>query len=102
MVQADHRMDRCWLKGTEGDALHAVLCAAGFNIRWLMRAIAEQAAKAAKAFVLVLFGLWSWLQMALGGRYAANRQAISSEDQPARRVGPPVLGGRERMVGAAG
>ena len=35
----DNGMDRCWLKGNEGDALHAVLCAAGFNIRWLLRAI---------------------------------------------------------------
>ena len=34
-------MDRCWLKGADGDALHAVLCAAGFNIRWLLRAIAK-------------------------------------------------------------
>ncbi len=41
-TKADHRMDRCWLKGAEGDALHAVLCAAGFNIRWLLRAIARQ------------------------------------------------------------
>ena len=40
-AKADHRMDRCWLKGGEGDALHAVLCAAGFNIRWLLRAIAK-------------------------------------------------------------
>jgi hypothetical protein len=40
-AKADHRMDRCWLKGSEGDALHAVLCAAGFNIRWLLRAIAS-------------------------------------------------------------
>lgn len=47
-------MDRCWLKGSEGDALHAVLCAAGFNIRWLLRAIARQAAKAISlAFSLV-------------------------------------------------
>jgi transposase, IS5 family len=38
-AKLDHRMDRCWLKGQQGDALHAVLCAAGFNIRWLMRAI---------------------------------------------------------------
>ncbi len=37
----DNGMDRCWLKGSEGDALHAVLCAAGFNIRWLLRAIAR-------------------------------------------------------------
>jgi hypothetical protein len=24
-LKADHRMDLCWLKRTEGDALHAVL-----------------------------------------------------------------------------
>jgi hypothetical protein len=35
-------MDRCWLVGSTGDALHAVLCAAGFNIRWLLRAIAAK------------------------------------------------------------
>jgi IS5 family transposase len=28
-----HTIDRCWLKGATGDALHAVLCAAGYNIR---------------------------------------------------------------------
>lgn len=44
-AKADHRMGRCWLKGSEGDALHAVLCATGFNIRWLLRAIARQAPK---------------------------------------------------------
>lgn len=38
-TKQDHGMQRCWLKGSEGDALHAVLCAAGFNIRWLLRAI---------------------------------------------------------------
>ena len=42
-LKQDHRMDRCWLKGEEGDALHAVLCAVGFNIRWLMRALLRQA-----------------------------------------------------------
>jgi hypothetical protein len=44
-------MDRCWLKGSKGDALHAVLCAAGFNIRWLMCRIATQSAKTAEAFL---------------------------------------------------
>ena len=34
-------MDRCWLQGAVGDALHAVSCAAGYNLRWLMRAIAR-------------------------------------------------------------
>ena len=48
-AKSEHRMDRCWLKGAVGDALHAISCAAGYNIRWLMRAIAAQAAKAAKA-----------------------------------------------------
>ena len=56
-----------------------MLCAAGFNIRWLIRASAEQAAKAAKAFVLVLFRLWAWLQRALGEREhrADNLQLFS-------------------------
>jgi len=31
-------MNRCWLQGKLGDALHTVLCAAGYNLRWLMRA----------------------------------------------------------------
>ena len=42
----DHGMSRCALKGAEGDALHAVLCAAGYNIRWLLRAIARMKLKA--------------------------------------------------------
>jgi transposase, IS5 family len=39
-VKEDCRMRRCWLKGVEGDAMHAVACAAGYNIRWLLRWIA--------------------------------------------------------------
>lgn len=38
-LKQDHRMHRCWLKGSAGDALNAVLSAAGYNLRWLMRAI---------------------------------------------------------------
>ena len=41
-LKADHRMDRCHLKGSEGAALHAVLCAAGYNIRWLLRMIVKK------------------------------------------------------------
>ncbi|OYY25665.1 MAG: hypothetical protein B7X79_13805 [Acidovorax sp. 17-64-282] len=29
-LKHDNRMDRCWLKGQTADALHAVLCAAGY------------------------------------------------------------------------
>lgn len=39
-LKADHGMRKTWLKGAIGDALHVVLCAAGFNLKWLMRAIA--------------------------------------------------------------
>ena len=41
-LKSDHRLDRCWLQGALGDALHAVSCAAGYNLRWLLRAIAAQ------------------------------------------------------------
>jgi IS5 family transposase len=57
-TKADNRMDRCWLKGAEGDALHAVLCAAGFNIRWLLRAIARQGIA---RLLLTLFALASYV-----------------------------------------
>ncbi len=32
-LKHDNAMDRCWLQGATGDALHAVLCAAGYHIR---------------------------------------------------------------------
>jgi transposase, IS5 family len=35
-------MDRCYLKGEQGDRLNAVLCAAGYNIKWLLRMIAKK------------------------------------------------------------
>ena len=39
-MKTDGRMDRCRLKGALGDALNAVLVAAGHNIRLLLRAMA--------------------------------------------------------------
>jgi len=41
-LKDDHGMRRCHLKGSSGDALHAVLCAAGYNMRWLLRMIAKK------------------------------------------------------------
>ena len=35
-------MNRCHLKGANGDSLHAVLCAVGYNIRWLLRMIVKK------------------------------------------------------------
>jgi IS5 family transposase len=40
-------MDRCWLPGQLGDALHTVLCATGYNLRWLLRAMVRLGLKAA-------------------------------------------------------
>ena len=45
-LKSDHRMDRCWLQGQLGDALHAVLCATGYNLRWLLRAVVRLGLKA--------------------------------------------------------
>ena len=72
----DHGMKRCWLKGAEGDALHAVLCAAGFNIRWLLRAIARRGI--APAFLRSL-----WLLSAL----AASAYRLAARARPALLVG---------------
>jgi IS5 family transposase len=68
-TKSDHRMDRCWLGGSSGDALHAVLCAAGFNIRWLLRAIA------AKGLVALLLAL---SQLALYAECISNVLRIPS------------------------
>ena len=38
-MKADGRLGRNWLKGALGDALHAVLCSAGHNVRLLLRAL---------------------------------------------------------------
>ncbi|PPU71944.1 IS5/IS1182 family transposase [Xanthomonas cucurbitae] len=39
-LKQDCRLNRCRLKGAQGDALHVLGCAAGYNLRWLMRWIA--------------------------------------------------------------
>jgi IS5 family transposase len=81
----DHRMDKCWLKGSEGDALHAVLCAAGFNIRWLLRALRRQLqAGGLKHVYSALIAVWAfWLATAMatfssvrGANTAQSRQPL--------------------------
>jgi IS5 family transposase len=72
-------MDRCWLQGAVGDALHALSCAAGYNIRWLLRAIAR----------LGLGGLFFVLSAMVA--YAVNLLQTTRVDQRARgsAVRPP-------------
>ncbi|MFT4435088.1 IS5 family transposase [Caballeronia sp. 15715] len=36
-MKTDGRLDRNWLKGALGDAMHAVLCGAGHNLRMILR-----------------------------------------------------------------
>ena len=56
-------MIRCYLRGSIGDALHAIAlgypvsCAAGYNIRWLMRAIMRLGLRGLFAFAF----LAAWL-----------------------------------------
>src|SRR3990167_4933969 len=50
-LKADHRMARCHLKGEQGDRLHAVLCAAGYNLRWLLRMIAKRGCPSCGGFI---------------------------------------------------
>jgi hypothetical protein len=41
-LKQDHQMGRCHLRGETGDRIHAALCAAGYNIRWLLRMILKK------------------------------------------------------------
>lgn len=41
-LKGDHRMGRCYLKGEMGDGINAVLAAASYNIRWLLRQIVKK------------------------------------------------------------
>ena len=67
-------MGRCHLKGAEGDAIHAVLCAAGYNIRWLMRMIRKKGIRLFLRLIgmLGLSGLLT--QSRISNRYAALRR----------------------------
>ena len=67
-------MDRCWLQGAVGDALHALSCAAGYNIRWLLRAIARLGV--AGLFFVLIFAGWC-----LGISLFRARLAVPDRDQ---------------------
>lgn len=53
-TKSDNRMQCCWLQGATGDALHALYCAVGYNIRWLLRAVVPLGLN---GLLLCLFGL---------------------------------------------
>jgi transposase, IS5 family len=59
-LKSDHRLDRCWLKGALGDALHSISCAAGYNLRWLLRAIARLKIGPALLSLIQMALAWPW------------------------------------------
>ena len=89
-VKHDHRMIRCHLIGSLGDALHAIACAAGYNIRWLMRAMLRLGLKGlfAPSF------LWTWVMLTL--RWSAigaiTRRSITAKASPVRQRHFPFVG----------
>ncbi|MBK7720250.1 MAG: hypothetical protein IPJ36_16890 [Simplicispira sp.] len=59
-------MDRAPLKGELGDSVHAVLCRAGYNIRWLLRMIAKKVLFLRRLYsrLCEVTGVWAhWLQI---------------------------------------
>jgi IS5 family transposase len=85
-TKSDNRMERCWLPGALGDALHALSCAAGYNIRWLMRAIVRMAARWPSC---ALSDLLLWVRISVAGAAQALAGAMNS-----------LLGGIGRLVAA--
>lgn len=61
-LKADHRMERCHLKGEQGDRLHAVLCAAGYNLKWLLRMIAKKGVAFLRSIFLRLQTAGGWCE----------------------------------------
>jgi IS5 family transposase len=61
-LKHDNAMDRGWLMGQTGDALHAVLYAAGYNIRGLLWAIVRLGLKGLFA---PLRKLLAWLRLTM-------------------------------------
>lgn len=74
-LKHDNAMDRCWLQGATGDALHAVLCAAGYNIRWLLRAIVRLGLN---GFFAPLLALLATLSAAFATATATRKTEVRS------------------------
>jgi IS5 family transposase len=75
-------MNRCHLKGAQGDSLHAVLCAAGYNIRWLLRMIAKKGVPFLQTLFLRLLQHSGLAEM---GRWAERKIAKFGGQVPGRR-----------------
>ena len=65
-LKQEHWLERCRLKGAQGDALNAIGAAADYNLRWLMRWIAF---------------LCAWLRAVVAARLLIGSRLVAS---PAR------------------
>ena len=84
-VKHDNRMIRCHLQGSTGDALHAIACAAGYNIRWLMRAMLRLGLKGLFALV-ALISLCTAQTRSVWQRHFHSRRSHRAWSQPNRGV----------------
>jgi len=64
-MKNDGRLTRCTLKGTEGDAVFAVLCGCGHNIRMILRHLRKVLCR--------LIWLFTWLRQIKDVEMAANQ-----------------------------
>ena len=85
-TKADHRMDRCWLQGAMGDALHALSCAAGYNIRWLLRAIVRLGLKGLFYALSAVLACLACLSQAIAEPINATASARSPQRRPPHRL----------------
>jgi len=95
-LKADHRMDRCHLKGERGDRLHALLCAAGYNLRWLLRMILKRGVAFLRSAFLCLQQASaqdrSWLAAAMAWAIRAASTRSSGCLAPSAHDRRPALG----------
>ena len=84
-TKADHRMERCWLQGAVGDALHALCCAAGYNIRWLLRAIARLGLGGLFCALSVMLACLTWLLKVMPARTDAMQLARTPQRRASQR-----------------
>jgi transposase, IS5 family len=75
-------MDRCWLQGATGDALHALSCAAGYNIRWLLRAIVRLGLGGIFCAFPAVFACLACLLQAMSARTKVMASACTPHRRP--------------------
>ena len=86
-LKSDNRIQSCWLQGARckvqgamGDALHALCCAVGYNLRWLIRAVERLGLK---GLLLCLLLLQQWARFAA----ALLTQDTTFTGSPSMRTG---------------